>query len=145
MLDTGARAATVGFVERGIGDVLLTWESEAHLAVEALGAGRFEIVVPSLSMRAEPPVAVVDRVVDKKGTRAVAEEYLRHLWSPEAQEIAARHHYRPTDPAVAARHAARFPKLALAGIDEAFGGWRKATQAHFAEGGSFDRAYASGR
>ena len=145
VLDSGARGATVTFVERGIGDVLLAWENEAWLSVQELGAGKFEIVVPSLSILAEPPVAVVDKVVDKKGTRAVAEAYLKFLYTEEGQEIGARHHYRPTDPKVAAKVAAQFPKLTLATIDGAFGGWRAATKAHFADGGSFDQIYAGGK
>ena len=145
VLDSGARGATVTFVERGIGDVLLAWENEAWLSVQELGAGRFEIVAPSLSILAEPPVAVVDKVVDKKGTRAVAEAYLKFLYTEEGQEIGARHHYRPTDPKVAAKVAAQFPKLTLATIDGAFGGWRAATKAHFADGGSFDQIYAGGK
>ncbi len=145
VLDSGARGATVSFVERGVGDVLLAWENEAHLSMKELGADRFEIVMPSLSMLAEPPVAVVDKVVDKKGTRAAAEAYLRHLYSEEGQELAARHHFRPTDPVVAARHAAQFPRLTLATVDGAFGGWRNASRTHFAEGGTFDRIYGAGR
>jgi sulfate/thiosulfate-binding protein len=128
-----------------VGDVLLAWENEAFLSVKELGADKFEVVVPSLSMLAEPPVAVVDKVVDKKGTRAVAEEYLRYLYSEEGQEIAARHYYRPTDAKVAARYARQFPKLTLATIDGAFGGWRNATKTHFAEGGTFDRIYSAGK
>ena len=145
VLDSGARGSTLSFVERGIGDVLLAWENEARLSMKELGADRFEIVMPSLSMLAEPPVAVVDKVVDKKGTRAAAEAYLRQLYSEEAQELAARHHFRPTDPAVAARHAAQFPRLTLATVDGAFGGWRNAGRTHFADGGSFDRIYGAGR
>ena len=145
VLDSGARGSTVTFVERGIGDVLLAWENEAYLSMKELGADRFEIVVPSLSILAEPPVAVVDKVVDKKGTRAAAEAYLRHLYSEEGQELAARHYFRPSDPAVAARHAGKFPKLTLATIDGAFGGWRNATRTHFADGGTFDRIYSGGK
>jgi sulfate transport system substrate-binding protein len=128
------------FVQRGIGDVLLAWENEAALAVEQLGRGRFEIVRPSLSILAEPSVAVVDKVVDRRGTRAVAEAYLQYLYTREGQEIAAKHHYRPRDAAVAARHAQRFPPLKLVTI-ETFGGWDAAHAAHFADGGSFDRIY----
>jgi sulfate transport system substrate-binding protein len=142
VLDSGARGATVTFVERGIGDVLLAWENEALLAVRRLGAGRVEIIVPSQSILAEPPVAVVDRVVDRHGTRAVAEAYLRYLYSREGQELAARHYFRPRDPDVAARYAAQFPQVELVTIDEAFGGWSAAQAAHFADGGSFDRIYA---
>jgi sulfate transport system substrate-binding protein len=140
VLDSGARGATMTFVERGIGDVLLAWENEAALAVEQLGRGRFEIVRPSLSILAEPSVAVVDKVVDRRGTRAVAEAYLQYLYTREGQEIAAKHHYRPRDAAVAARHAQRFPPLKLVTI-ETFGGWDAAHAAHFADGGSFDRIY----
>jgi sulfate/thiosulfate transport system substrate-binding protein len=145
VLDSGARGATTTFVERGIGDVLLAWENEAHLSIRELGAGRFDIVTPSLSILAEPPVAVVDKVVDRKGTRKAAEAYLRHWYTPEAQEIAAKHFFRPTDAAFAARHADRFAKLQLFTVDEVFGGWAKAQQAHFADGGVFDQVYAPGR
>ena len=141
VLDTGARGALVGFTERGLGDVLVAWENEAHLAARELGAGKFEIVTPSISILAEPPVAVLDRTVDRKGTREVATAYLQFLYTAEGQEIAARHHYRPVDPAVAARHAAQFGKLALFTVDELFGGWAKAQQVHFADGGSFDAIY----
>jgi sulfate/thiosulfate transport system substrate-binding protein len=142
VLDSGARGATVTFVERGIGDVLLAWENEALLAVRRLGADRVEIVVPSESILAEPPVTVVDRVVDRRGTRAVAEAYLHYLYSSEGQELAAQHYFRPRDPEVAARYAAQFPKVELVTVDGAFGGWRAAHAAHFADGGSFDRIYA---
>ena len=138
VLDAGARGSTLTFAERGIGDVL-SWETEAHLALKEFGAGRFEIVYPPSSILAEPPVALVDKVVDKRGTRGLAQAYLEYLYSPEAQELAARHAYRPGDPAVAARHAARFPKLTLFSVDEVFGGWAKAQQAHFADGGMFDQ------
>jgi sulfate transport system substrate-binding protein len=141
VLDSGARGATVTFVERGIGDVLLAWENEALLAVQRLGPGRFEIVMPSQSILAEPPVAVVDRIVDRHGTRAVAEAYLRYLYSKEGQELAARHYFRPRDPEVAARFTTQFGKVTLVTIDEAFGGWGAAHAAHFADGGSFDRIY----
>ena len=139
VLDAGARGSTLTFAERGIGDVLLAWENEAHLALKEFGAGRFEIVYPPSSILAEPPVALVDKVVDKRGTRGLAQAYLEYLYSPEGQELAARHAYRPGDPAVAARHAARFPKLTLFSVDEVFGGWAKAQQAHFADGGVFDQ------
>jgi len=142
VLDSGARGATVTFVERGIGDVLLAWENEALLAIRRLGAGRFDIVVPSQSILAEPPVTVVDKVVDRRGTRAVAEAYLGYLYSKEGQELAAQHYFRPRDPEVAAKYAAQFPKVKLVTIDEAFGGWAAAQAAHFADGGSFDRIYA---
>ncbi|MFO0335821.1 MAG: sulfate ABC transporter substrate-binding protein [Pseudomonadota bacterium] len=141
VLDSGARGATTTFVERGMGDVLLAWENEALLAMRELGRDRFEIVYPSLSILAEPPVAVVDRVVDRKGTRAVAEAYLRHLYSRDGQAIAAKHYYRPRDPEVAAKYARQFPALELVTI-EAFGGWDRAQATHFADGGSFDRIYA---
>jgi sulfate transport system substrate-binding protein len=141
VLDSGARGATVTFVERGIGDVLVAWENEAHLAVKELGPGKFDIVVPSVSILAEPPVALVDRNVDRKGTRAVAQAYLDYLYSPRGQEIAAENHYRPRDPQVAARYAARFSKLELFTIDDPFGGWAKAQATHFNDGGVFDRIY----
>ena len=144
VLDSGARGATTTFVQRGIGDVLLAWENEAYLAVGE-GRGQVEIVVPSLSILAEPPVAVVDKVVDKKGTRAAAEAYLQFLYSPEGQEIAARHHYRPRDATVAAKFAGTFAQVKLFTIDEAFGGWQNAQKAHFADGGTFDQIYRPGR
>jgi sulfate transport system substrate-binding protein len=141
VLDSGARGATVTFVERGIGDVLVAWENEAYLAVRQLGPDKFDVVAPTLSILAEPPVSVVDKVVDKHGTRKVAEEYLRYLYSKEGQEIAAKHFYRPRDPEIAAKYAKQFPSLSLVTIDEVFGGWAKAQAAHFADGGSFDRIY----
>ena len=144
VLDSGARGSTTTFVERGIGDVLLAWENEAFLAVEQLGKGRLEIVVPPQSILAEPPVAVVDRVVDRRGTRAVAQAYLEFLYSEEGQELAARHHYRPRDPKVAARHAREFPAIDLVTVDQVFGGWQKAQAAHFADGGVFDQIYTPG-
>jgi sulfate transport system substrate-binding protein len=140
VLDSGARGATVNFVERGVGDVLLAWENEAFLAVNELGKDRFEIVVPSISILAEPPVAVVDKVVDKKGTRAAAESFLKYIYSPAGQEIAATDFYRPRDPAAAAKHAAAFPKVQLLTIED-FGGWRKAQATHFNDGGVFDSIY----
>ncbi|HEY6007069.1 MAG TPA: sulfate ABC transporter substrate-binding protein [Geobacteraceae bacterium] len=142
VLDSGARGSTTTFVQRGQGDVLLAWENEAYLAVNELGKDKFEIVVPSLSILAEPPVTVVDKVVDKKGTRKVAEEYLKYLYTPEGQEIAAKHYYRPRDKKVAAKHAKTFAKVKLITIDEVFGGWRKAQKTHFADGGVFDQIYA---
>ncbi|MFZ4109599.1 MAG: sulfate ABC transporter substrate-binding protein [Polymorphobacter sp.] len=142
VLDSGARGATVNFAERGLGDVLVTWENEALLATRELGADRFEIVVPSVSIRAEPPVAVIDKVVDQRGTRAVAEAYLQFLYTPGAQEIAARNGYRPRDPAVLARYQSRFPVLPLFEIERNFGGWAKAQKLFFADGGIFDRIYA---
>ncbi len=141
VLDSGARGATMTFVERGIGDVLLAWENEALLAVRELGAGKFQIVMPSQSILAEPPVTIVDRVVDKRGTRAVAEAYLRYLYTPAGQALAARHYFRPRDEAVGARYAGQFPQVKLVTIDQAFGGWRAAQATHFADGGSFDRIY----
>jgi sulfate transport system substrate-binding protein len=144
VLDSGARGATTTFVQRGIGDVLLAWENEAYLAVGE-GKGQVDIVVPSLSILAEPPVAVVDKVVDKKGTRAVAEAYLQFLYSPEGQEIAARHHYRPRDARIAAKYTGTFAQVKLFTIDEAFGGWQNAQKAHFADGGTFDQIYRPGR
>lgn len=142
VLDSGARGSTNTFVQRGLGDVLLAWENEAFLAVNELGKDKFEIVVPSVSILAEPPVTVVDKVVDKKGTRKVAEEYLKYLYSPEGQEIAAKNYYRPRDQKVAAKYARVFPKVKLFTIDELFGGWRKAQKTHFADGGVFDQIYA---
>jgi sulfate transport system substrate-binding protein len=141
VLDTGARGATVTFVERNVGDVLLAWENEAFLSINAFGRDKLEIVVPSMSILAEPPVAVVDRVVDRKRTRAVAEAYLKFLYTPEGQEIAARHFYRPRDSAVAEKHEGAFNKVELVTIDQVFGGWAKAQQAHFSDGGVFDRIY----
>jgi sulfate/thiosulfate-binding protein len=143
VLDSGARGSTVTFVERGQGDVLISWENEAYLSVKELGPDKFDIVVPSLSILAEPPVSVVDRNVDRKGTRAVAQAYLEYLYTPQGQEIAARHYYRPRDAQVAARHAATFRKVNLFTIDEAFGGWSKAQALHFNDGGVFDRIYAT--
>jgi len=139
VLDTGARGSTVTFVERGIGDVLLAWENEALLALREFGAGKFEIVAPSLSILAEPPVTVVDRVVDRRGTRQVAEAYLRHLYTKEGQEIAAKHFYRPRDPEVLAAHAATYPRVEMFTIEEVFGGWANAQKTHFADGGEYDR------
>ncbi len=143
VLDTGARGATTTFVERGIGDVLIAWENEALLTLaQADTRDKFEIVVPSLSIRAEPPVAWVDKNVDKHGTRKQAEAYLRFLYTPEGQRLAAKHHYRPAEPdKVGAADLARFPKVAQVTIDQAFGGWKKAQAEHFADGGFFDRIY----
>jgi sulfate/thiosulfate transport system substrate-binding protein len=138
VLDTGARGSTTTFVQRGLGDVLIAWENEAMLALRQLGEDRFEIVVPSVSILAEPPVAVVDRVALRHGTRAVAMAYLEYLYSKEGQEIIARHYYRPRDPQVAAQYAARFPKLELATIAD-FGGWDEAQRVHFRDGGVFDQ------
>jgi sulfate/thiosulfate transport system substrate-binding protein len=142
VLDSGARGATVTFVERGIGDVLLAWENEAYLAVKELGPNKFDIVAPSISILAEPPVSVVDQNVDEHGTRKVAEEYLTYLYSAQGQEIAAKHFYRPRDPAVAARYANQFQNIPLLlTVDEVFGGWTKAQATHFADHGTFDRIY----
>lgn len=143
VLDSGARASTITFVQRRIGDVLLAWENEAYLALDE-SPGQLEIVVPSVSILAEPPVAVVDKIVDRKGTRAIAEAYLQYLYSPEGQEIAAKRHYRPRDQAVAARFASSFAKVKLFTVDEAFGGWQKAQKTHFADGGVFDQIYKPG-
>jgi sulfate/thiosulfate transport system substrate-binding protein len=143
VLDSGARGSTITFVQRQIGDVLLAWENEAYLALEE-SPGQLEIVVPSVSILAEPPVAVVDKVVDRRGTRALAEAYLQYLYSPEGQEIAAKRHYRPRDQNVAARFAGNFAKVKLFSIDEVFGGWQKAQKTHFADGGVFDQIYKPG-
>lgn len=145
VLDSGARGSTTTFVERGIGDVLLAWENEAILAIKELGPDKFEIVAPSLSILAEPPVAVVDKVVDKRGTRAAAEAYLQYLYTDEGQEIAAQNYYRPVSEKVAKKYSAQFPKVKLFSIDEVFGGWAKAQKAHFADGGSFDQIYQPGK
>ncbi|MEO8038263.1 MAG: sulfate ABC transporter substrate-binding protein [Betaproteobacteria bacterium] len=142
VLDSGARGSTTTFVERGIGDVLLAWENEAFLAVKALGPDKFEIVVPSLSILAEPPVALVDKVVDRRGTRKVAQAYLDYLYTPEAQDIIARNFYRPTDAKVAATYRKQFPQLNLITVDEVFGGWQKAQQKHFVDGAVFDQMFA---
>jgi len=144
VLDSGARGSTTTFVERGVGDVFISWENEAFLAQRELGPNKFEIVVPSLSILAEPPVAVVDKNVDRKGTRKVAEAYLEYLYSDEGQEIAARNYYRPTNAKVAAKYAGQFPKVALFTINDAFGGWQKAAKTHFADGGTFDQIYKPG-
>jgi sulfate transport system substrate-binding protein len=141
VLDTGARGSTVTFVERGVGDVLLAWENEAFLALREFGADKFEIVVPPLSILAEPPVTIVDKVVDKKGTREVADAYLRFWYTRDGQEIAAKNSYRPRDADVAAKHEKAFAKVDLFTIDEVFGGWTKAQKEHFAEGGIFDQIY----
>ncbi len=141
VLDTGARGSTTTFVQRGIGDVLLAWENEAFLAIKELGPDQVELVVPSVSILAEPPVAVVDKIVDKKGTRDVAQAYLEYLYTSEGQELVAKHFYRPTDPKVAAAHAEDFPQVATFTIDEVFGGWKKAQTTHFADGGIFDQIY----
>ena len=141
VLDSGARGSTTTFVERGIGDVLLTWENEALLAIKELGPEKVEIVVPSLSILAEPPVTIVDKVADRRGTRKIAEAYLQHLYSDEGQEIAGKHYYRPTNEKIAAKYASQFPKVKLLTVDEIAGGWTKAQKAHFADGGIFDQIY----
>ena len=142
VLDSGARGATTTFVQRGIGDVFLSWENEAFLAINELGKDKFEIIFPPISILAEPTVTLVDKVVDKRGSRKVAEAYLNHLYSPEGQRLAARHYYRPRLP----QHAdptdiARFPDVKLVTIDEVFGGWQKAQKEHFADSGHFDQIY----
>jgi sulfate transport system substrate-binding protein len=145
VLDTGARGSTTTFVERGQGDVLLAWENEALLATRDIARDKFEIVVPSISILAEPSVSVVDAVVDKRGTRKVAEAYLKFLYTREGQELAAKHHYRPRNTEVAAKYASDFPNLSLLTVDEQFGGWHLAHKAHFADGASFDQIYVPGR
>jgi sulfate/thiosulfate transport system substrate-binding protein len=144
VLDTGARGATTSFAQRGLGDVLIAWENEAFLVRKEFGETDFETIVPSVSVLAEPPVAVVDSIVDKRGTRKVAEGYLQYLYTPESQELIARNFYRPRDPAVAARYAKLFPALPLATIKD-FGGWSKAQADYFADGGLFDRIYVPGK
>jgi sulfate transport system substrate-binding protein len=144
VLDSGARGATTTFVQRGIGDVLLAWENEAYLAM-AEQTDKVDIVVPSISILAEPPVAVVDKVVARKGTKGAAEAYLQFLYSPQGQELAAKHYYRPRDEKVAAKYVGRFAKLQLFTIDEAFGGWQAAQKTHFSDGGTFDQIYRPGR
>lgn len=144
VLDTGARGSTTTFVQRGIGDVLLAWENEAFLAINELGADKLEIVVPSVSILAEPPVAVLDKNVDRKGTRKVAEAYLTYLYTPEGQEIAAKNYYRPRLPALAQKYAGQFPTIKLFDITK-FGGWTVAQKTHFADGGVFDEIYKPGQ
>lgn len=141
VLDSGARGATTTFVQRGIGDVFISWENEAFLAVKEFGADKFEIVVPSVSILAQPTVAVVDKVVKKKGTEAVAKAYLEYLYSDEAQNIIGKNYYRPTSGKAKAKYASFFPKVELFTIDQAFGGWAKAAKVHFADGGTFDQIY----
>ncbi|MBI5904029.1 MAG: sulfate ABC transporter substrate-binding protein [Deltaproteobacteria bacterium] len=145
VLDSGARGSTTTFVQRGIGDVFLSWENEAFLAVNELGKDKFEIVVPSLSILAEPPVTVVDKVADRRRTRKVAQAYLEYLYTPEGQELAAKHYYRPRLEPVAARYAKQFTKVKLFTIDEVFGGWQKAQKKHFADGGIYDRIFQAGK
>ena len=141
VLDSGARGSTTTFTERGIGDVLIAWENEAYLSVKEFGPDKFEIVTPSISILAEPPVSIVDKNVDKKGTRKLATAYLEYLYTPEGQEIAAKNFYRPRDPKVAAKHAGQFAKVKLVTIDDVFGGWQKAQKTHFADGGVFDQIF----
>jgi sulfate transport system substrate-binding protein len=143
VLDTGARGSTITFVERNVGDVLIAWENEAFLSINEFGKDKFEIVSPSVSILAEPPVAIVDKVVDKKGTRAAAEAYLKFIYTPEAQEIAAKSYYRPRDPAVAKKYEASFAKVDLFTVDDVFGGWLKAQIEHFKDGGLFDAIYTN--
>jgi sulfate transport system substrate-binding protein len=145
VLDTGARGSTMTFVERGIGDVFISWENEALLVTQQLAKGRFDIVTPSVSILAEPPVAIVDRVVDKRGTRELAQAYLQFLYSETGQELAAKHGYRPRLAAVAAKHAPQFQQVHLFTIEEAFGGWQNAQRTHFGDGGIFDQLYQPGR
>ena len=141
VLDSGARGSLITFTERGIGDVFLSWENEAFLAVKELGPDKFDIVVPSVSILAEPPVTVVDKNVDRRGTRDVATAYLEYLYSPEGQDIAGKNYYRPIDPKAQARYASTFTKVELFNIDAVFGGWDKAQATHFNDGGSFDRIF----
>jgi sulfate transport system substrate-binding protein len=143
VLDTGARGSLTTFTERGIGDVLISWENEAHLATKELGPDKFEIVAPSISILAEPPVTVVDKVVDKRGTRKVAEAYLNYLYTPEGQDIAGKHFYRPRDAKAVEKYKAQFSPVKLFTIDEVFGGWAKAQKTHFDDGGIFDQIYSS--
>jgi sulfate transport system substrate-binding protein len=141
VLDSGARGSTITFAQKGIGDVLIAWENEAFLAEKEFGSGQFETVVPSSSILAEPPVAVVDKVAERKGTVEVAKAYLEYLYSDEGQDIAGRNYYRPRNRAIAAKYASVFPKLDLFTIDEVFGGWTAAQKTHFADGGVFDQIY----
>ena len=141
VLDSGARGSTTTFVERGIGDVFISWENEAFLAQKELGKDKIEIVVPSLSILAEPPITVVDKVVDKRGTRELATEYLKFWYTPEAQEIAGKNYYRPRDPQALAKYGEQFVNVKLISIDDVFGGWKKAQRTHFADGGVFDQIY----
>jgi len=141
VLDSGARGATISFVERGLGDVLLAWENEALISLKEWGPDKFDVITPSISILAEPPVAVVDKVVDRRGTRKVAEEYLKHLYSDEGQEIIAKNYYRPINPKIAAKYASQYPKVNLITVDNTFGGWQKAQKDHFSDGGSFDQLY----
>ena len=141
VLDSGARGSTTTFIERGIGDVLLTWENEALLAIKELGPDKVEIVAPSLSILAEPPIAVVDKVVDRRGTRKQAEAYLQYLYTEEGQEIAAQNYYRPTNEKISKKYASQYPKIKLITVEEIAGNWTKAQKTHFADGGIFDQIY----
>jgi sulfate transport system substrate-binding protein len=145
VLDSGARGSTTTFVERGIGDVFISWENEALLAIKELGPDKFEIIVPSVSILAEPPVTIIDKVVDKHGTRAVAQAYLEFLYTAEGQKIVGKHYYRPRLASVAAEYASQFPQVNVFTIDEVFGGWQKAQKTHFADGGTFDQIYQPGK
>ncbi|MGD1069073.1 MAG: sulfate ABC transporter substrate-binding protein [Bryobacteraceae bacterium] len=144
VLDSGARGSTTTFAQRGIGDVLLSWENEAYLALNELGKDKVEVITPSISILAEPPVSVVDQIAAKHGTTEIAKAYLQFLYTPEGQEIGARNYYRPRLAAVAAKYAARFPKVNLFTIDDTFGGWQKAQKRHFDDGGVFDKIYTPG-
>jgi sulfate transport system substrate-binding protein len=141
VLDSGARGSTVTFTQRGVGDVLVCWENEAHLALAEFGADKFEIVFPPISILAEPPVALVDKIVDRKGTRAVAQGYLNFLYSPRAQDLIGKNYYRPRNPQVVAKYAGRFPAIPMVTIDDTFGGWTHAQATHFADGGVFDQIH----
>ncbi|MCW5299343.1 sulfate ABC transporter substrate-binding protein [Herbaspirillum lusitanum] len=141
VLDSGARGATISFVERGLGDVLLAWENEALISLKEWGPDKFDVITPSISILAEPPVSIVDKVVDRRGTRKVAEEYLKYLYSDEGQEIIAKNYYRPINPKIAAKYASQYPKVNLITVDNTFGGWQKAQKDHFSDGGSFDQLY----
>lgn len=141
VLDSGARGSTTTFAQRGIGDVAISWENEAYLVLKEFGSDKFEIVTPSISILAEPPVTVVDQVVDRRGTREVAEAYLKYLYSDEGQELAAKHHYRPRNPAIAAKYADNFQKIQLFTVDEVFGGWQVAQKTHFEDRGIFDQIF----
>ena len=143
VLDSGARGSTTTFVERGIGDVFISWENEAFLALKELGPDKFEIIVPSISILAEPPVTLVDKVADKRKTRPVAQAYLEYLYSDEGQDIAGKHYYRPTNPKYVEKYAKQFPKVNLFKIDDVFGGWQKAQKDHFSDGGTFDQIYTN--
>ena len=144
VLDSGARGSTTTFVQRGIGDVLIAWENEALLAAQMLGKDKVDIILPSMSILAEPPVAVIDKVVDRRGTRKAAEAYMKFLYSPEGQELAAKHYFRPRLASVVAKYAHQFPSIHLVTIDQVFGGWTRAQKVHFDDGGVFDQIYQPG-